>query len=127
MIKTETKKTVRYICRCCKKECKSKLDFFKHLRQAHRRPSCLECNRNFKSWNHYTSHLIHCAKVIELDVELPQTLEHERNGTHTCQHCRRKYQKSNHLLNHQINRCIFLNTKIRIGILIQKFAFVKKL
>ena len=123
MINLKNKKSaIKYVCRCCKTECTTKLEFYKHIRK--HRPNCFDCNNSFRSWNHYTRHLIHCSRLFE-QLQLTQIDDVSTNETHTCQNCRRKYQKSTHLLNHQVNRCILVNIKIRIEIFLQKFAFVR--
>ena len=95
-----------YKCRLCPKKTKSKYEIVLHLHKKHE-PKCQNCNLKFGSWNQCEKHEPFCSRKNGLIVIplRPAPLEKPKNLPFKCQLCYRKYEKYQHLYNHQVQRC----------------------
>ena len=95
---------VRLPCKMCPKVCRSRHEFQRHVRK--HEPRCPNCNITFNSWLEYEDHLIHCARRFGL-VIIPERSAptKPKKLPFRCPLCKRRYERHQHLLNHQIQRC----------------------
>ena len=93
-----------YLCRLCLKTFGSLHGFELHIRK--HEPKCHQCKLTFKSWKQYKSHLPHCSRKFGIiKIEQRSQIIKKPKLNFQCQLCRRKYEKYEHLRNHQIQRC----------------------
>jgi hypothetical protein len=96
-----------YLCRMCFKCFNSKFGFHRHVIKAHK-ATCYDCSLDFKNWNQFKAHLPHCARKFGITTIRPRQNSRpvkKPKLKFECQLCKRKYEKAEHLRNHQINRC----------------------
>ena len=95
---------VRLPCKMCPKVCRSRHEFYRHVRK--HEPKCPNCNITFSSWIEYEDHLIHCARRFGI-VQIPERPAPVKTKKlpFKCPLCKRRYERHQHLLNHQIQRC----------------------
>ena len=95
---------VRLPCKMCPRICRSRHEFYRHVRK--HEPQCPNCNLKFDSWIDYEDHLPHCGRRFGL-VIIPERVAPARPKKlpFRCPLCKRRYERHQHLLNHQIQRC----------------------
>ena len=95
------------------KDCPMCMRYFRseHAYQIHiqkHKPECVHCLVKLKSWTQYLKHLPYCRNKNGV-IEVPRRpfLQPKKKPVlkYTCQLCKRKYKKEEHLRDHQINRC----------------------
>ena len=94
-----------YQCRICLKTLKSKHEFHIHIRK--HKPKCHDCNLDFKKWDQYNKHLPFCSRkngIVQIRERKSKTQKKPKTPF-SCQLCYRKYEKYEHLFDHQVNRC----------------------
>ena len=93
-------------CPICMRKFQSEHAYQIHI-QKHK-PECVHCLIKLKSWKEYLKHLPYCRKRANV-ITVPRVHrvqpERRQKLKYTCQLCKRKYKKEEHLRNHQINRC----------------------
>ena len=96
--------TKKYMCRMCLKMCNSQHSFQMHVRK--HKPKCDQCEVSFKSWKNFGKHIPYCTRRFGV-THVPQKAPKANvpKLPFKCQLCRRKYEKNEHLIDHQINRC----------------------
>jgi len=94
-----------YLCRMCFKCFNSKFGFHSHVIK--HKATCEDCRLNFKNWNQFKTHLPHCSRKFGITTIQPRQTRPAKKPKlkFECQLCHRKYEKAEHLRNHQINRC----------------------
>ena len=94
-----------YVCRMCFKDFNSNFGFHRHVIK--HIPECFDCQLKFKNWNQFKIHLPHCARKFGITTIRPRQTRPAKKPKlkFECQLCHRKYEKAEHLRNHQINRC----------------------
>ena len=97
----------KYICRMCLKMCNSLHGFHRHVHKLHN-SKCLNCKVEFKSWKHYEKHIPFCSRrfgICRVNRSPSSQNKRPKRLPFTCQLCARKYEKHQHLIDHQIKRC----------------------
>ena len=94
----------RLKCKLCSKMCRSKHEFYVHVRTHD--PRCVHCGIKFKSWKQFEKHIPSCTRKNGI-IRIPQRpgkAKKERRPF-KCQLCDRKYVTYANLFNHQVQRC----------------------
>ena len=109
MLRTPTGKLyidtgTRLRCKICSKMCRSKHEFYVHVRTHN--PRCVQCGLNFKNWKEFEKHIPSCTRKngIMRIPKRPGKVKKEKRPF-KCQLCDRKYLTYAHLFNHQVQRC----------------------
>ena len=108
------KRAIFFTCRICTDERKirnpkkfsSIIALTTHLHNHTKR--CPDCRQVFKSWKKIDEHEPYCPRrfgVHDVRPDRPAPLPKPVKTPFRCQLCNRKYEKKQHLIDHQINRC----------------------
>ena len=109
------RREIVFTCRICTyerkvrnpKKFKSIIALTKHLNQHTKR--CPDCRQVFKTWREIDQHEPHCPRRFGVHDVRPERRPKPEKPVKTpfrCQLCKRKYRTKDHLINHQINRCV---------------------
>ena len=109
------RREIVFTCRICTherkvknpKKFKSIIALTKHLNNHTKR--CPDCRQIFKTWKQIDEHEPYCPRRFGVNDVRPEKRSKPAKPVRTpyrCQLCKRKYETKDHLINHQINRCV---------------------
>jgi len=97
-----------YKCRICQKVMKTKYEFYCHVNT--HPAKCVNCHVTYKSWKKLEEHEVYCTRrfgrtILSMDPRVERQREKKKKYPFKCSLCKRRYEKHEHLYDHQVKRC----------------------
>ena len=106
----EKENSKTYTCRLCNAEFTSKITLYSHLQNGHKKEKkCVNCRVQYGTWRELEDHEPYCPRAFGLvharTQNPPPRRQPPQRQPYKCSLCYRRYEKYDHLYNHQVRRC----------------------